>query len=356
MEEPDLDLTALSEVTLALSDEESGRLRDRFLATAAGLAGSPLDREPVLAEIAVAGCALPDRLVRALHSLRATGNQHGALLVENLPIDLDLPATPAGGDLPDWQAVPVATVGQLAVSSHLGDVIGFADEKCGRLVQDVVPVAGAEHQQENSGTAFLELHTEDGFHPYKPDFLSLLCLRGDRERRSYTLVGAIAPILPRLSRTCVEALRQPLFRIRYSSSFASSGSAGWSAPVAPLSGPAGDPELVADFYAMEPMTRGARWALEELATVLPSRLAGTVLTPGTLLVVDNRAAVHGRTAFTARYDGTDRWLRRCFAVADLRRSRASRPPGSRVCEPLPTIRQRDRRAEAPAPVPPGRSG
>lgn len=356
MEEPDLDPTALAEVTLTLSDAESGQLRDRFLATAAGLAAARLDREPVLAEIAVAGCALPDRLVRALRTFRATGNRQGALLVENLPIDHDLPPTPAGGDLPDWRVVPVATVGQLAVSSHLGDVIGFADEKRGRLVQDVVPVAGAESQQENSGTAFLELHTEDGFHPYKPDFLSLLCLRPDPELRSFTLVGAIAPILPRLSRTCVEALRQPLFRIRYSSSFASSGSAGWSPPLAPLSGPAGDPELVADFHAMEPMTQGARWALEELATVLPSGLAGTVLTPGTLLVVDNRAAVHGRTAFTARHDGADRWLRRCFVVADLRRSRASRPAGSRVCEPLPAIRERDHRAGRPAPVPPGRSG
>ncbi|MBP2478023.1 putative NAD(P)/FAD-binding protein YdhS [Crossiella equi] len=43
---------------------------------------------------------------------------------------------------------------------------------------------------------------------------------------------------------------------------------------------------------------------------------------GTGLAADehNKRAVHGRRPFTARYDGTDRWLRRINITADLRRS------------------------------------
>ena len=41
--------------------------------------------------------------------------------------------------------------------------------------------------------------------------------------------------------------------------------------------------------------------------------------PGT---ADNTIAVHGRTPFVARYDGTDRWLQRAMVVSDLAASAA----------------------------------
>ncbi|MBJ7505663.1 MAG: TauD/TfdA family dioxygenase, partial [Ilumatobacteraceae bacterium] len=36
-----------------------------------------------------------------------------------------------------------------------------------------------------------------------------------------------------------------------------------------------------------------------------------------ILVIDNHRAVHGRTSFTPRYDGTDRWLKRALVVQSL---------------------------------------
>ena len=44
-----------------------------------------------------------------------------------------------------------------------------------------------------------------------------------------------------------------------------------------------------------------------------------VVGPGTLLVVDNYLAVHGRRAFEVRYDGTDRWLKKLTVSRNLRR-------------------------------------
>ncbi|MFF9090316.1 TauD/TfdA family dioxygenase [Streptomyces sp. NPDC014991] len=330
-------------VTVELTPQEA----EQFRTVAAEIAGilprggpagpGQLDDPGLLAEIEVAARWLPPRLTRALSRFRREGNPHGTLIARNVPLDDELPPTPTDGVAPDWSRLPLTTVAQLAVMTWLGDVIAYADEKAGRLVQDIVPVRGAERRQENSGSVMLELHTEDGFHPYKPDFVTLLCLRADHERRARTTCGAITRALPRLSAECVSVLRRPLFRISHSSSFGGPGGGAATAvspPLPVLSGPAATPELVADFHAMEPLDETAARAFDELREAMLAVLVGTVLEAGDLIVVDNRAAVHGRTDFRPRYDGRDRWLRRCFAVADLRPSRAVRAPGSQVCAPL----------------------
>ncbi|MGW3067931.1 TauD/TfdA family dioxygenase, partial [Streptomyces sp. NPDC001130] len=45
------------------------------------------------------------------------------------------------------------------------------------------------------------------------------------------------------------------------------------------------------------------------------------LSPGEVLVVDNDLVVHGRVPFRARYDGTDRWLKRASVRVPGRRTR-----------------------------------
>jgi alpha-ketoglutarate-dependent taurine dioxygenase len=42
-----------------------------------------------------------------------------------------------------------------------------------------------------------------------------------------------------------------------------------------------------------------------------------VLSDGDVLVIDNDRAVHGRSPFVPRYDGTDRWLKRALVVREL---------------------------------------
>ncbi|MFI0773341.1 TauD/TfdA family dioxygenase [Streptomyces sp. NPDC021212] len=338
----ELALGGVAEVTLELTPDEAEGFRKLVTEMAdalphPGSAGpTTLDTPELLEEIEVAARWLPPRMARALSRFRREGNPHGTLIVRNVPLDDALPPTPADGVAPDWSRLPLATLAQLAAVSWLGDVIAYADEKDGRLVQDIVPVRGAESRQENSGSVMLEMHTEDGFHPFKPDFLSLLCLRADHERRARTTSAAITRALPRLSAECLSALRRPSFRIRHSSSFGhdGTGTGDVSLPLPVLSGPDAEPELVADFHSMEPLDEAAGRAFGELHDAMCAVLVGTVLEAGDLIVVDNRTAVHGRTGFRPRYDGHDRWLRRCFAVADLRRSRGVRAAGSQVCAPL----------------------
>jgi L-asparagine oxygenase len=287
----------------------------------------------VKAEVA-ARRASPD-LVAALVHFRLRGSRDGILLLRGLPIDEPLPATPGHGAFSGaWRELSRSTISQLVVMSVLGDVISYADEKDGRLIQDICPIRGAEQLQENTGSTLLELHTEDGFHPNKPDFLSLLALRSDHANEAMTVACGIRTVLPQLDAAVVKVLRQPLYRIRLASSFVGSGVTRYSAPMPVLSGCPQDPDLCVDFHAMEAMTPAAAYAFEDLREQMLASLVGVALQPGEMLIVDNRKAVHGRTGFTPRYDGADRWLRRCFAVADIRASHPMRYPASRVHRPL----------------------
>lgn len=294
--------------------------------------GVPLDDPALLADIEIAAGTLPYRLLRRLIAFRLGGNAAGTLLLRHMPLD-ELPPTPVAGTSGDWWTLPLATLAQLSVMTVLGDVVAYADEKDGRLVQDICPVAGAESRQENTGSVLLELHTEDGFHPHKPALLSLYCLREDHTRVAATVTCSARSVLDLLAPDVQAVLRSPRFRIRFSSSFGA-GPPRYCAPLPVLAGPLADPELSVDFHAMEGLDQEASQALSVLRTAMENRLVGTVLTPGDLIIVDNRAAVHGRTGFTPRYDGADRWLRRCLAVPDLRQLRGVRPPDSRVCAAL----------------------
>jgi L-asparagine oxygenase len=315
-----------------LARELSDAARQLF----AGSDADDIDNEDLLVRAEVAMRRASPELLARLVDYRVNGTRDGALVLSGLPLDDPLPPTPDGGAFTGpWRELGVATGVQLMVMSVIGDVISYADEKNGRLVQDVCPIRGAETRQENSGSCLLELHTEDGFHPNKPHFVSLLGLRADHENEAVTVASGIRAVLPMLAPEHLFTLREPLFRIRLASSFVgNSRRAAYTAPMPVLIGALDDPDLCVDYHATEPLTEQAAAAFGALRSLLLGALVGVAMRPGDLLIVDNRKAVHGRTGFTPRYDGADRWLRRCFAVSDIRASLTSRYPASRVHRPL----------------------
>jgi L-asparagine oxygenase len=326
---------AVLEVDAATAEDIAKAGRELAAAHAGDRAPDGLDNEELMIRCEIALRLASPELLNALLSFRIRVSRDGILLLRGLPIDDPLPPTPTNGAYDGtWGSLAVSTVGQLMVMSALGDVIAYEDEKNGRLVQDICPVPGAEQRQENTGSCLLELHTEDGFHPNKPHFLSLMCLRADHERRAMTVAGSVRAVLPVLDIDDLRILREPLFRIRLASSFVGTDQVAYSSAMPVLSGSWSDPELCVDFHAMEALNDRAAQALDALRELMLQSLVGTVLEPGDLLVVDNRKAVHGRTGFAPRYDGEDRWLRRCFAVADIRASQPQLRRSSRVHRPL----------------------
>jgi hypothetical protein len=54
------------------------------------------------------------------------------------------------------------------------------------------------------------------------------------------------------------------------------------------------------------------------------------LQPGDIIILDNNRVVHGRSSFIPKYDGTDRFLVRCFTALNYEKSKYARPNGSRM--------------------------
>ena len=80
--------------------------------------------------------------------------------------------------------------------------------------------------------------------------------------------------------------------------------------------------------SVEPDDHEARYALDQFAKEMDAKIVDLRLASGDFCFMDNFRVVHGRKPFTARHDGTDRWLKRANVARDLRRSRAAQLPGS----------------------------
>jgi L-asparagine oxygenase len=265
-----------------------------------------------------AGRTLPAEIRRAVAAFATDPGPDGVLLVRGLPTG-SVPATPLapGGATGKDRASELAL---LAVATLLGEPIGYVQEHGGGIVQDIVPAPGTEGRQVSTSSAVtLAWHTETAFHPHKPRYLLLLCLRGDPA--AGTLLCSAARCLPHLDAETTAILRQPRFRTRPDESFLEPGTEGaLGAPMAILDGPA----FTYDEDLMVGIDPAAQAALDRLGAIVRDQAQTIVLEPGDLLIVDNHRVVHGRTSFAARFDGTDRWLQRAFVVHDLAPSASER--------------------------------
>jgi hypothetical protein len=87
--------------------------------------------------------------------------------------------------------------------------------------------------------------------------------------------------------------------------------------VTPLTATGEGWSLIYDQLLMRGTTPRAIAALSALHDAVKHSTQQVVLAAGDILVIDNHRAVHGRTPFAPRYDGTDRWLKRALVVQSL---------------------------------------
>jgi L-asparagine oxygenase len=255
-----------------------------------------------------------------LREFRRDPGRNGALLVRNLPGAADGPTPSEPGSVEREATVGAAVIS--LVSMQLGEIIAYRNEKRGALVQNVVPVPGQETHQSNAGSIRLEMHVENAFHPRRPDYVSLMCVRADHERIAGLQVGCIRRAVHELPEEIRAVLAEPRFTTQAPPSF---GRPDDAAPMhAVLTGEAGDPDVQVDFHATYGHDTDAKNALEVLRDTIAGVAETLLLEPGDLAIVDNRVTLHGRTFFTPRYDGMDRWLYRTFVHLDHRRSRPLR--------------------------------
>ncbi|MET7380986.1 TauD/TfdA family dioxygenase [Streptomyces sp. NPDC005526] len=265
---------------------------------------------------------LPASLRQEIRRFRRHSGPRGRLLIRGLPVGDESRPTPSTADSVQREASVSAAI-LLMAACGLGDPAAYLQEKSGALVQDVVPVPGREEFQGNAGSVLLSFHTENAFHEHRPDYVMLMCLRADHEGVAGTRTACVREVLDLLSPAARKTLSLPEFTTAAPPSFGAGCEGALHHPV--LGGSWTDPDLRVDFAATRATTEEGATALTELGALFEQVSTASQLLPGDLVIVDNHVTAHGRTAFTPRYDGRDRWLQRTFALTALRRSRGQRP-------------------------------
>ena len=206
----------------------------------------------------------------------------------------------------------------LEAASSYGFPIAFTQEQKGALIQNVYPTKDTETQQiSSSSKSQLGLHTETAFHLYKPTMVLLLCLRGDSN--AVTTYADVSEIVKHLSPEALYTLTKPMFTTSVDESFRTNGESDMEIVCSILKE---NPETTTyeicyDEALMKGQNEQATNALGELKQAIDKSIQEITLDTGDLLIMDNTRVVHGRLPFQARYDGTDRWLQRVFAINQL---------------------------------------
>jgi L-asparagine oxygenase len=257
---------------------------------------------------------------------------------------LRAPDTPLGPTPPSWADAPRdetalwdATL--LLLASVIGRPFGWEGQQDGRLVHDIVPSKGHEHEQTGaSSSVVLSAHTEDAFHPGRANVLLLACLRNHDD-----VPTSLASVRhARLSAIERGLLERPTLPILPDDSYNELDAPDAVSPpeVATLWDGEGGLRIRYDpaYTPLEQADGDYRAAYDWLSGELERVAVDVTLEAGEVLVIDNDVAVHGRQPFQARYDGTDRWLKR----VSVRRSESERLAaeaaehgyGQRLIDPL----------------------
>lgn len=329
---------------LELTDAERTALRDLAEAALDDNHEQPLDQR--LDQLTLLAHEMPVRIRSHLVRFRITGRPYGGLVVANLPVSEAL----AGPTPADYVHEPVsaeaerATALLLLFGTFLGDPVSFLTQQRGRLVLDLFPIKGHEAEQlGSSSTTPLEWHNEDAFHPLRADWIMLAGLRNHDQ-----VPTTFAPLQDlELDDRTRELLFEERFVIlpdeshtaAFNNDTTGMDKAAWiddafqkiaemnESPrrTAILYGDKDAPFLRIDpAFMPRDLDDEAAAALKTVIAAFDAKIRNVILCPGDLLIVDNMRAVHGRRPFTARYDGTDRWLRRINVLADLRRAEGRR--------------------------------
>lgn len=283
-----------------------------------------LNQHCFLEEATVFAQEMPKRIRQAFYRFKRE-EQAPVLLVRDNPVlaegpgptPLGYPEMEPGYDLNDLQLL------QGLYGSLLGEAIGFTSQRQGSVYNNIIP--RREHEVMGNSSAGSRLafgfHTEDAFHPSRPDYISLACMRNvERVTTTISCVDGVA-----LTDEERDTLFQPRFRIAHNPIHETSGVVNEEAQ-AILFGCADKPYVRINTTLLKLEDYGGleRRALEKLLDHFVSNRISITLQARDCVFIDNYRCVHAREAFKARYGPGARWLSRVVFTNDLRKSRTLR--------------------------------
>ncbi len=282
---------------------------------------------------------LPYNLRKVLNDFRNQRMPNGYLLVQGFSIDDDsIGATPAHWDVSWINSMSFREeIFQCLISSSLGDLFGWLTQENGRLLRHIVPIEKDKNEQlGGSSNVTLLWHIEEAFHPYRADMMSIMCYRNTEQAK--TNICSISDLEIPLNYRQILSDCRFIIQPDKSHTIENNISSQWQlnndhfstirsfienpSPVAVLQGKPGSEHLLVDEAFMEPVPGDfeAKEALEWLHQHMTERKTPIVMTPGDLLLIDNRITVHGRSPYKPHYGPKARWLRRVNITTDLVKS------------------------------------
>lgn len=316
--------------TLTLSSVDITLLRN----LAANITANPSNEAVLFCEQAAEMAEfLPQRIRNVLSEFANEGSSTGMLLITRIRLDEEqLPITPPGNTAHVGESTILARI-QAIFNHAYGHMIGYEAEGEGRLFQDMVPKEELKTTQTSLGSNVeLEIHTEQAFSKLRPDIVSLACLKGDSSAKTYIL--PVHYLLEYVTPSQQEFLRQSYWTTGVDMSFKMNGheflDGDVRGPLPIITGSYEDPFFVFDQDLMKGISPDAQEMIKKIVDVYYAHRLEHVLSPGEIVLVDNRRAVHGRSPFKPKFDGTDRFIIRSFAVLDYEKSAYARVDGGKT--------------------------
>jgi len=314
-------------MNIELSPQEVNMLYD----LAFRITASPsLNPELFIHEVKYLSNLVPVRIKKLMNSF--SNDWYGHILIRKIPT-ADKPSTPSDNTHHFGEKTAMAKI-QALFNQNLGEMVAYEAEGYGRLFQDMVPNQQLSQTQTSlSSNVELEIHTEQAFSSLKPDYLSLACLRGDQNAKTY--VFHKNTLLENLSEEKIEMLYKPLWKIGVDMSFKMNNSVNFlegnvRGPISILDKETG--AFVFDQDLMYGIIEEAENLKKEIIEIYRRKKSEIVLEEGDIVILDNRCVVHGRSPFTPKYDGSDRFIVRSFIMKDYGKSEYARQNSLRMIE------------------------
>ena len=270
---------------------------------------------------------LPTHIKETLSYFSEFGSDTGFLLIKNISLDdTEIPENPNENSFKIGEQTILSKI-QAILISYIGEMIAYEAEGHGRLFQDIVPIHSMATNQTSLGSRIeLENHTEQCFSNLRPDVLCLACLRGDEN--AFTYIMPVKTVIKHLTDEEIKYLREPNWITGVDLSFKMNGNefidGDVRGPFPIISGSVEDPHFLFDEDLMNGIDEKSQRMVGKIIEIYKANREIHNLKPGEIVLIDNRRAVHGRSAFLPKYNGTDRFLIRCFATFDYEKSEYAR--------------------------------
>ncbi|MFJ5231032.1 TauD/TfdA family dioxygenase [Kitasatospora sp. NPDC088391] len=281
-----------------------------------------LDPRVFLEQAAILAAGLPDEIRATFYGFRRH-ESHSALHVTGSPVlTTDPGPTPTGyvEEQDDFRLNDAQLLhGLYAVL--LGEPIGYVSQRKGACYNTIAPMPELAAVA-NSSSGHLHdfgFHIEDAFHPTRPDYLGLACIRNDE--RAGTTIADVDGLDQALTADEIAFLFEKRFPISHNPIHYTSGVVDEERqPV--LFGHPERPYVRVNFAALD--WAGLRTVERDVLLRLQEHFEKTkktlVLGAGEFVYVNNYTTAHARDAYEALPPGRSRWLSRLCVMTDLRKS------------------------------------